>query len=84
MSLERTFCAITVIVGVFISVDFGICDKFRCNGASRPASVTPKLHFLYVLLYLFSHGIWVLHFTFIEICWTSFEVCMKVQTTIIA
>lgn len=74
ISLERTFCAITVIVGVFVSVDFGICDKFHCNGNSNLNEVTPKLHLLYVIVYILAHGFWVLHFTFAEVCCSTYKV----------
>lgn len=75
MSLERTFCTITIIIGVFVTVDFGICDRFRCNGNHQSTSdVTSRLHFLYVVIYILAHGVWVLHFTYFEICWTLFKV----------
>lgn len=32
MSLQRIFSSTTIIVGLFISVDFGLCDGFRCRG----------------------------------------------------
>lgn len=76
MSVERIFCTVTVIVGVFVTIDFGVCDKFRCNGSSiaLPDS-TSRLHFLYVVLYIIAHGIWVLHYSYIEISLTGFQVC---------
>lgn len=32
MGLQRLFSATTAIVGLFISVDYGLCDEFRCRG----------------------------------------------------
>ncbi|XP_015601302.1 uncharacterized protein LOC107270636 isoform X2 [Cephus cinctus] len=32
MSLQRIFSTTTIIVGLFISVDYGLCDEFRCRG----------------------------------------------------
>lgn len=32
MGLQRIFSATTVVVGLFISVDYGLCDEFRCRG----------------------------------------------------
>ncbi|XP_051163407.1 uncharacterized protein LOC127282886 [Leptopilina boulardi] len=32
MSLQRIFSSTTIIVGLFISVDYGLCDEFRCRG----------------------------------------------------
>lgn len=32
MSLQRIFASTTIIVGLFISVDYGLCDEFRCRG----------------------------------------------------
>ncbi|KAK6621845.1 hypothetical protein RUM44_001652 [Polyplax serrata] len=79
MNLERTFCAITIIVGIFVSIDFGICDKFHCNGVSNVSDVTPKLHVLYVLLCLLAHALWVLHLTFIEVSLTASQELYSTQ-----
>lgn len=35
MGLQRIFSATTIIVGLFISVDYGLCDEFRCRGYER-------------------------------------------------
>lgn len=32
MGLQRLFSATISIVGLFISVDYGLCDEFRCRG----------------------------------------------------
>ncbi|CAH1972170.1 unnamed protein product [Acanthoscelides obtectus] len=35
MGLQRIFSATTIIVGLFISIDYGLCDEFRCRGYER-------------------------------------------------
>ncbi|XP_017782880.1 PREDICTED: uncharacterized protein LOC108567119 [Nicrophorus vespilloides] len=35
MGLQRIFSTTTIIVGLFISVDYGLCDEFRCRGNDR-------------------------------------------------
>ncbi|KAG5894568.1 hypothetical protein JTB14_021550 [Gonioctena quinquepunctata] len=35
MGLQRIFSATTIIVGLFIAVDYGLCDEFRCRGYAR-------------------------------------------------
>lgn len=35
MGLQRIFSATTIIVGLFIAVDYGLCDEFRCRGYER-------------------------------------------------
>ncbi|KAI4466287.1 hypothetical protein MML48_3g00004332 [Holotrichia oblita] len=35
MGLQRIFSTTTIIVGLFISVDYGLCDEFRCRGNER-------------------------------------------------
>lgn len=38
MGLQRLFSATTAIVGLFISVDYGLCDEFRCRGHNMTVS----------------------------------------------
>ncbi|CAH0557352.1 unnamed protein product [Brassicogethes aeneus] len=35
MGKQRIFATAIIIVGLFISVDYGLCDEFRCRGAER-------------------------------------------------
>ncbi|XP_065164912.1 uncharacterized protein [Atheta coriaria] len=35
MGLQRIFSSTTVIVGLFITVDYGLCNEFRCRGHER-------------------------------------------------
>ncbi|XP_023023825.2 uncharacterized protein isoform X2 [Leptinotarsa decemlineata] len=35
MGLQRIFSTTTIIVGLFIAVDYGLCDEFRCRGYER-------------------------------------------------
>ncbi|XP_025261758.1 uncharacterized protein LOC105258715 isoform X1 [Camponotus floridanus] len=40
MSLQRIFSSTTIIVGLFISVDYGLCDEFRCRGREVSSHTT--------------------------------------------
>ncbi|KAF4521051.1 hypothetical protein B566_EDAN008123 [Ephemera danica] len=40
MGLQRIFGAMVIIVGVFISVDYQLCNELRCHGNERMANPT--------------------------------------------
>lgn len=60
MGLHRIFSATTVIVGLFITVDYGLCDEFVCRGYERQkvsddAGLWPwKTHTTWTALYMLS------------------------------
>lgn len=35
MGLQRIFSTTIIIVGLFISLDYGLCDEFKCRGYER-------------------------------------------------
>ncbi|KAL1490387.1 hypothetical protein ABEB36_013094 [Hypothenemus hampei] len=60
MGLHRIFSTTTVIVGLFIAVDYGLCDEFVCRGYDRQQIVDDagpwswKIHSIWTGLYIFS------------------------------
>lgn len=71
MALQKVFAATTGIVGIFICVDYGLCDEFRCRGNEIPKTT---LHTdsgwqgsaFWSLAYAFSIILWTLHLSLIE------------------
>lgn len=71
MALQKVFAATTGIVGIFICVDYGLCDEFRCHGNEIPKSA---LHSeagwqgsaFWSLAYALSIILWTLHLSLIE------------------
>lgn len=41
MGLQRIFSATTSVVGLFIAVDYGLCDEYRCRGFELTESDFP-------------------------------------------
>lgn len=71
MGLQKIFSATTAVVGLFISVDYGLCDEFRCRGSDLALSLITQStgwqgHAVWTLLYLIGIGLWVLHLTMLE------------------
>lgn len=82
MGLQRIFSATTTVVGLFIAVDYGLCDEFRCRGtdltdqffassllptsASSPAVAEWKSRALWSILYIIGIALWSLHVALLE------------------
>lgn len=72
MGLRKIFCSTTIIVGLFISVDYGLCDEFRCRGNERdqPSDDTGdwswQSHFVWTFLYILGLALWSLNYTLLE------------------
>ncbi|XP_071451949.1 uncharacterized protein [Hetaerina americana] len=72
MGLQKIFCATTIIVGLFISVDYQLCDEFRCHGSSRESQsedsvrLSWRSHAVWTLVYIGALAIWTLNFTLLE------------------
>ncbi|KAG8222468.1 hypothetical protein J437_LFUL002203 [Ladona fulva] len=72
MGLQKIFCATTIIVGLFISVDYQLCDEFRCHGNSRESQNEDagrwswRTHAFWTLAYIASLAVWTLNFTLLE------------------
>lgn len=76
MGLQRIFSATTAVVGLFISVDYGLCDEFRCRGTdltdkffqnSSAADASEwKRGAVWALLYIAGIALWSLHVALLE------------------
>lgn len=80
MGLQRLFSATTAVVGLFISVDYGLCDEFRCRGRNITAITTSNNALLtellptvgwqgramWTLVYVGGIALWILHLSLLE------------------
>ncbi|GLG99001.1 Uncharacterized protein GBIM_05544 [Gryllus bimaculatus] len=72
MGLQQIFCSTTIVVGLFVSVDYGLCDEFRCRGNEREhrsedaGSWSWQVHSLWTVLYIVALALWTLHSTLLE------------------
>lgn len=81
MGLQRIFSATTAVVGLFISVDYELCDEFRCRGtdlagkffqnslnvnATVPSSTDWRNGVIWALLYIGGIALWSLHVALLE------------------
>ncbi|XP_076300500.1 uncharacterized protein LOC143218859 [Lasioglossum baleicum] len=71
MSLQRIFSSTTIIVGLFISVDYGLCDEFRCRGrevSAHTASLRGSwgVRAIWTFVYVGSLAAFAMFFTLLE------------------
>lgn len=70
MGLQRIFSATTAVVGLFISVDYGLCDEFRCRGADINTKTTASVGWqgraVWTLFYVAGIALWTLHLSLLE------------------
>lgn len=73
MGLRKLFAAATAIVGLFISVDYGLCDRFRCRGVdvpttgnTTPVSVGWQGRSVWTIVYIVGVALWTLQFSLLE------------------
>lgn len=72
MGLQRIFSTTTIIIGLFISVDYGLCDEFKCRGYDReyPSDDTGtwswKTHILWTVIYICGLALFSAYFTILE------------------
>jgi hypothetical protein len=72
MSLQKIFCSTTIIVGLFISVDYGLCDEFRCRGNDREQRSDDagdwswQSHSVWTFVYILGLALWSLSYTLLE------------------
>ena len=68
MSLQRIFSSTTIIVGLFISVDYGLCDEFRCRGRDVSAHVRGSwgVKAIWTFVYVGSLAAFAMFFTLLE------------------
>jgi hypothetical protein len=72
MSLQKIFSSTTIIVGLCISVDYGLCDEFRCRGYEREQRSDDagvwnwQSHFVWTFMYIVGLALWSLNYTLLE------------------
>ena len=70
MGLQRLFSAMTAVVGLFISVDYGLCDEFRCRGSNIKTNAAPTVGWqgraMWTLIYVAGIALWTLHLSLLE------------------
>lgn len=73
LGLRKLFSVATAIVGLFISVDYGLCDRFRCRGvdvpttgATTPISVGWQGRSVWTIVYIVGVALWTLQFSLLE------------------
>ncbi|XP_034941222.1 uncharacterized protein [Chelonus insularis] len=76
MSLQRIFSSTTIIVGLFISVDYELCDEFRCRGREVTGhSLAVKgswgIRAIWTLVYVGSFAVFAMFFTLLELHFTT-------------
>lgn len=76
MSLQRIFSSTTIVVGLFISVDYGLCDEFRCRGretSARAISVkaTWGVKAVWTFVYVGGLALYSIYYTLLERYYTT-------------
>ncbi|CAG9771878.1 unnamed protein product [Ceutorhynchus assimilis] len=72
MGLHRIFSTTTVIVGLFIAVDYGLCDEFVCRGFDRIKLADDagpwswRTHSIWTALYILSLILFAALFTLLD------------------
>lgn len=71
MGLRKIFSATTTVVGLFISVDYGLCDEFRCRGVDVPTDQSSQTigwqsRAVWTIFYIAGLALWTLQFTLLE------------------
>lgn len=72
MGLQKIFSATTSVVGLFISVDYGLCDAFRCRGIeAQPSSTAAPVtgwqsRAVWTIVYIAALALWTLHLSLLE------------------
>lgn len=74
MGLQKIFSATTSIVGLFISVDYGLCDAYRCRGIEYPiqaGNISPSAvgwqsRAVWTIVYIGGLALWTLHLSLLE------------------
>lgn len=72
MGLHRIFSTTTVIVGLFVAIDYGLCDEFVCRGYDRKQIIDDtgpwswKVHSIWTGLYIFGLTMFAAFFTLLD------------------
>lgn len=84
MGLQRIFSTTTVIVGLFISVDYGLCDEFRCRGFERERRTDDagpwnwQVHSIWATVYVAGLALFAAYYTFLD----RFMIPLEVVSTL--
>ncbi|XP_055842320.1 uncharacterized protein LOC129909273 [Episyrphus balteatus] len=85
MGLQKIFSATTSVIGLFISVDYGLCDEFHCHG--NVISFKEKMSHtgwqgraFWALIYTFGISLWSLHIALLEGCFVDSNETNSKQT----
>ncbi|XP_046424130.1 uncharacterized protein LOC124181530 [Neodiprion fabricii] len=86
MTLQRIFSITTILVGLFISVDYGLCDEFRCRGrevSAHTASIRGSwgTRAVWTLVYFASLASLAMFFTMLERHYASAQNISPLMTT---
>ncbi|XP_055912709.1 uncharacterized protein LOC129946522 [Eupeodes corollae] len=86
MGLQKIFSATTSVIGLFISVDYGLCDEFHCHG--NVISFKEKMSHtgwqgraFWALIYTMGISLWSLHIALLEGCFVDSSETRSKQTT---
>lgn len=76
MSLQRIFSSTTIIVGLFISVDYGLCDEFRCRGRETSGHTMSMrgswgIRAVWTFVYVLALAAFTMFFTILERLFTT-------------
>ncbi|XP_072401742.1 uncharacterized protein [Diabrotica undecimpunctata] len=72
MGLQRIFSATTIVVGIFITVDYGLCDEFRCRGYEREkisedtGAWSGQTHAIWTTVYIAGLAVFAAYFTLLD------------------
>lgn len=72
MGLQRIFSTTTIIVGLFIAVDYGLCDEFRCRGFEREKIAddigpwTWQIHAIWTTIYIAGLALFAAYFALLD------------------
>lgn len=72
MGLQRIFSATTIIVGLFIALDYYLCDEFRCRGFERvhvsddTGNWSWKVHTTWLVIYILGLALFAGYFSLLD------------------
>lgn len=73
MGLQRIFSSTTIIVGLFIAVDYGLCDEFRCRGVERGKAADDaglwnwQTHAIWTTVYIAGLALFAAYFALLDL-----------------
>lgn len=86
MGLQRIFSTTTIIVGLFVAVDYGLCDEFRCRGYERErrsddaGSWSWRTHSFWAAIYIMGLALFAAYYTLLDRFIVSSEISENFPT----